>query len=277
MRAAPDAGYNRRMPTEADLHPRTRERLADWAADPDVVGAIWVGSRSRGYGDGMSDDDLEILLTPAAHARIAPGDDFEVEPDVGSDPPRLIYDAWRTTLGAVTAKAASIADLDHWPYEAAVVLLDRDGSVARAVAANAVMPQAFRRARLQHNANDAIVATIRARKGLKRGFPYATRMLLARAAKALTRVAFALEDRWTPLDHWLEPELASLTDAAGAVPLLRQAILAADPQAMQAACDALRPPLESWGVPSQAGPFAILHAELLGPSRAEERKQHALD
>ena len=265
------------MPTAADLHPRTRERLAGWAADPDVVGAIWVGSRSRGYGDGMSDDDLEILLTPAAHARIAPGDDFEVEPDVGSDPPRLIYDAWRTTLGAVVAKAASIADVDHWPYEAAVVLLDRDGSVARAVAANAAMPQAFRRARLQHNAIDAILATSRARKGLKRDFPYATRLLLARGAKALTRVAFALEDRWTPLDHWLEPELASLHDVAGAVPRLRQAILAADPEALQAACDALRPQLEAWGVPPLGSPLAAFHAELLGPGRADERKLHALD
>ena len=59
------------MPTEADLHPRTRERLADWRADPEVRGVLWVGSRSRGYGDAMSDDDLEILLTPEAHARIA--------------------------------------------------------------------------------------------------------------------------------------------------------------------------------------------------------------
>ena len=30
------------MPTEADLHPRTRERLADWRADPEVRGVLWA-------------------------------------------------------------------------------------------------------------------------------------------------------------------------------------------------------------------------------------------
>lgn len=265
------------MLTADDLYPRTRERLAEWAADPDVVGAIWIGSRSLGYGDAMSDDDLEILLTPAAHARIAPGEDFEVERHPDADPPRLIYDAWRTTLATVSAKAVTIADVDHWPYEAAVVLLDRDGSVATAVAANAAMPEAFRVARMQHNAIDAIVATNRARKGLKRAMPYATRMVLARGAKALARVAFALEGRWTPLDHWLEPELASLKDEAGAIPHLRRAILEADPEALQAACDALRPALAAYGFPPAGDPLLNFHAELLGPTRAAERKLHALD
>lgn len=265
------------MPTVTDLHPRTRARLAEWAADPEVVGVAWIGSRSRGYGDAMSDDDLEVLLVPEAHARIRPGDEFEMLPDPDADPPRLIYDAWCTTLAAIRAKAASTADVDHWPYEAAVVLFDRDGALAAAVAANAAMPEAFRQARVRHGAIDAIAASIRARKGAKRAMPYATRMLLARGAKALTRVLFALEGRWTPLDHWLEPELASLADAHGVVPLLRAAILDADPAALDAACAGLRPALTPYGFPPPGASLGAFHAQLLGPGRAAERAVHALD
>ena len=96
------------------LHPRTSERVAAWAADPDVLGVVWVGSRSRGHGDAMSDDDLEVLLTPAAFDRLAPGDSYEVEREPAAEPPRLVYDAQLTCLDVLQLKAGSTRDLDRW-------------------------------------------------------------------------------------------------------------------------------------------------------------------
>jgi hypothetical protein len=257
------------------LHPRTRERVAEWAADPDVVGVVWVGSKSRGHGDAMSDDDLEVLLTPEAFARLAPADSYEMERDPVAEPPRLVYDAQFSSLAVLQAKVESTRDLDHWPYERSPVLFDRDGSVTLAVRANAVMDPAFRRARIQHGALDTVLAIGRARKTDLRQFPAATAMLVARGAKALSRVIFALENRWVPLDHWLEPELRTLADPAGASQLLVEALTCSSPALLQVALDRLQAQLEHEGFPRTG--LAQFFSEVMHPSRAAERVIHGLN
>ena len=257
------------------LHPRTRERVTAWAADPDVVGVVWVGSKSRGHGDRHSDDDLEVLLDAAAFARLAPVDSYEMERDPEADPPRLIYDAQLTTLAVLGAKAGSPRDLDHWPYERAPVLLDRDGGVTAAVRAAAAMDAAFRLARIRHGALDALIAIARARKTDLRGFQGARCMLVARGAKALSRVLFALEGRWVPLDHWLEPELRSLADPDAAGPLLVEALVTGRWEPLQRALDQLKARLEHAGFPPP--PHATFFSEMMHPSRAPERAIHGLN
>jgi predicted nucleotidyltransferase len=61
-------------PIAAAIFPETAARVEAWAADPDVLGVLLVGSKARGHEDSRSDDDLEVLLTEAAFARIAPAD-----------------------------------------------------------------------------------------------------------------------------------------------------------------------------------------------------------
>ena len=258
-----------------ELLPATRERLVAWQADPAVLGVIWVGSRVRGYGDAGSDDDLEVVLETAAHAALAPADTYEVlvAPDL---PRRALYDAHMTTLADLVAKAASARDLDHWPFAAARVLHDRDGRAAAAVAACAAMAPAFRRARLQHGALDAVAAVTRARKTEARGHMAAAALLTARTAKALTRVLFALEHRWAPLEHWLEPELATLADPTGAGALLRQALQTHTWQPLATALVRLEDRLAAEGFPRPAG-HADFFSLLMHPSRAAERALHGLD
>lgn len=255
---------------------RTLERVAEFAADPEVLGVVWVGSRSRGYGDAMADDDLDVLLTPAAHAKVDPADSFVMERHPSADPPRLVFDAYLTSLAALQAKAASSRDVDHWPYERARVLFAREPAVEAAVRAAAAMAPGFRQARILHGALDTVVAIARARKAEKRELPVATAMLLARGAKALTRVLFALERRWAPLDHWLDPELASLADPVGAVPALIDAITGGRWEDLQTALDRLQRQLEAEGCPS-AGAYGPFQAQLLHPTRAQERAIHGLD
>lgn len=264
------------MPSLPDtLHLRTRERVAAWAADPDVLGVVWVGSRSRGHGDATSDDDLEVLLAPEAFARLAPDDTYVMEPEPGVEPPRLVYDAQLTSLEALTAKAASPRDLDHWPYERSPVLFDRDGRVAAAVRAAAEMAEPFRSARIRHGALDTALAIARARKTRTRGFPAASALLVARGAKALSRVIFALESRWVPLDHWLEPELRTLADPMGVSPLLVEALVGCRYEPLQEALERLQPSLEGEGFP--AASRAKFFAEMMHPARAAERAIHGLN
>jgi len=259
-----------------DIHPETAARVARWSQDPAVLGVLLVGSRSRGHDDPTSDDDLEVLLTPAAYARIAPADCSEVRIEGEGPTRRLIWDAEYLGLEELAARVDSPLDLDHWPYERARVLFDRDGRTKAVVAALAVMHDDFRATRLQHSAIDARSAALRAARTLARGAgEAAVRMNVARAARALVRVVFALEGRWAPLDHWLEAELRTLADPTGAGPRIVEAVTGGRPAPLTAAIDALWPTLEAEGLPPPAG-RSRLFIELVHPSRAAERAIHGL-
>src|SRR5690348_10119885 len=105
-----------------EIFPETAARVAAWAAQPEVLGVLLVGSRSRGHADALSDDDLEVLLTDAAAAARAPTDCSEVLITGEGASRRMIYDAQYLGRRALEAKAGSPHDLDHWPYERAAVL-----------------------------------------------------------------------------------------------------------------------------------------------------------
>ena len=257
------------------LFEATTEQIARWKADPDVLGVVMVGSKSRGNGDALSDDDLEVILTDEAHARIHPSDCSVIRADGDGAARKLVYDAYMTSISDLEGKASSPRDLDHWPYEGDVILFDRDGRVSRAVKAAGTMPAEFRAARLRHGYVDVYLAAARAEKCLKRGFDAAATLIVARGVKALSRVIFALEDRWVPLDHWLEPELATLDDRAGAVPLLLEALRTARPEPLREAMARLAERLEQEGLPPRTD-FTAFFLESIHESRAAERLVHGL-
>jgi predicted nucleotidyltransferase len=257
------------------VFPQTRERIAEWASRPDVLGVLLVGSRSRGNADELSDDDLEVILTDEAAAAIAPADCSDVLV-VGERPNRkMIYDAQYLGLSALKAKKVSSVDLDHWPYESAPVLYDRDGTLAGVVQDLGRMEPDFRAKRLRHATIDAWIPPYRAGKCLKRGQVATAHLLVVRGARALIRLAFALERRWVPLDHWLEPELRSLKDEAGVVPHILAALMTLEATHLESGLATLEEALASEGVPRPAG-RNDLFMELIHPANVEERAIHAL-
>ncbi len=257
------------------LFEETRAQLARWMADPEVLGVVMVGSKSRGHGDALSDDDLEVILTDAAHARLRPDECSIVVPAEDGSPRRWIYDAYVTSLSDLESKAVSPRDLDHWPYEGDVVLFDRDGRVGRAVKAAGRMAPEFRAARLRHAYVDVYLAAARAEKCLKRGQEASAALIVARGAKALSRLIFALEWRWVPLDHWLEPELKTLEDAAGVAPGLLLALRECRPQALREAMGLLEDRLVAEGLPPRSG-FTEFFLAAIHPDQAPERLIHGL-
>ena len=259
-----------------EIFPETVARLAAWQAQPDVLGVLLVGSKSRGHADSLSDDDLEVLLTPQSLARLAPAACSELRVEGSASDRRIIYDAEYTSLEDLQRKRHSALDLDHWPYEKARVLFDRDGQTGEAVAAAGRMDPDFRRLRLQHATIDSSIASSRARKSLRRGYEAAGRLLVARGAKALARLVFALEWRWAPMDHWLEPELRTLADPAQAGPALLEALRTGRPEPLTSALGALEDRLYGEGVARPAG-RRDLFMELIHPARAQERAVHGLN
>jgi predicted nucleotidyltransferase len=254
---------------------KTRERVAEWAADPGVLGVLLVGSRSRGHADALSDDDLEVIVTDEAAARISPADCSEVLIEGEGESRKLIYDAQYLSLGGLREKEVSYMDLDHWPYERAKVLFSSDAELGAIVERLGAMPSDFRAKRLIHSSIDAWIPPYRVNKCLKRGQTASAHLLVARGARALSRLVFALEWRWVPLDHWLEPELRTLKDEAHVGPLIVEALNSGEPQPLADGLNALESTLREAGVP---GPTERrdLFMELVHPSRSKERAIHGL-
>jgi len=258
-----------------DLFPETEARLAEWKLMPEVLGVILTGSKSLGHDDELSDDDLEVIFTEEAFAKIAPARCHEYIVEGEGASAKVVYDALYTTLSEFGQKIGSPRDLDHWPYESARVIFDRTGKVRAAIDRAARMDPDFRHKRLLHATVDAWAAQRRAAKTLRRVNDAALRLILARGAKALARVLFALEWRWVPLDHWLEAELDTLEDPAGAGKLLVEALALNRPEPLAEALDRLEDALFDEGV-SRPSERVALFLELIHPSRAEERRAHGL-
>ena len=257
------------------LLPATVARLEAWAADSEVLGVLLVGSKSRGHADARSDDDLEVLLTDEAFGRLAPAECHAMEVEGEGSARRLIYDAQLTSLAELGRKRDSVFDLDHWPYERARVVFARDPRVASAVEAAGRMDPDFRRLRLAHATVDAWFSAHRAKKTGVRGFDAAVALLVARGARALIRIVFALESRWAPLDHWLERELATLEDPTRAGDIVLEALRGRNPEALIDALDRLEDRLAAEGV-ARPPQRVALFLELIHPTRAGERSLHAV-
>ncbi len=256
-----------------DIFPATAARLTQWEKQPEVLGVLLVGSKSRGNDDELSDDDLEVLLSDEAFAQLQPKDcgEFLFEGEKGRS--RIIYDTQYTSFTDLKRKHSSPHDLDRWPYERARVLFDRDGTVAPTVASVGSMDADFRHTRLLYSTINTLVATGRAAKTFRRGFDASGRLIVARGAKSLARIMFALEWRWVPLDHWLEKELQSLKDAARVGPLLVESLKSSNPALLQEALDKLEDQLAFEGVPRPTERHDLFY-DLIHPARAEDAAIH---
>ena len=263
----------RRVPGE--LFPETVAKVEAWAADPGVLGVLLVGSKALGHQDERSDDDLEVLLTDEAFERLKPAECHTYLVEGEGTKRRVVYDAQLTSLRDLERKRESSANLDHWPYERARIVFAQDARVERAVAAAGRMEPEFRRARLAYATLDGWFAARRAIKTRERGFDAAVALLVDRGARALIRVLFALEGRWTPLDHWLEREIATLEDPARASRHLLTALRDRSPEAAIAGFESLEDRLAEEGVARPAGRIALF-LELIHVSRSDERARHAL-
>ena len=258
-----------------NIFPETAKRLEQWQAQPEILGILLVGSKSRGHADELSDDDLEVLLTDEAHAQRSPTDCAEFLIEGEGESRKIIYDTQYTTLTDLKRKLSSPLDLDHWPYERAQMLFDRDGNVHPIVEALGKMDSEFRHTRLLYSTINTLIAIGRANKTFQRSHEGAGRLIVARGARALSHLIFALEWRWVPLDHWLENELQTLEDPMEVSPLLVEALKTGSFMPLQDALSRLEEWLVAEGVPRSAE-RRDLFFELMHPAQAEERAIHGL-
>lgn len=260
----------------SDVSPQTAAWVRELAGRPEVLGVLCVGSKNRGYTDELSDDDLEVVVTEEAFAPLSPVETLAYYHE--GEPPsrRQIYDAQFLTMAVLEWRRDSWHDLNHWPYETAAVLFDRDGSVTRMARAIGRMEPEFRRRRLSHAAVDAWLTVDRARKMEVRGQNGAAkRLVIARGAKAVARLVFALEWRWVPFDYSLEPELLKLEEPTGAARCLVRAVEEDSADLLGESLSRLEDRLAAEGVPRGEGRFELF-CELVHHPLRSERELHGI-
>jgi hypothetical protein len=259
-----------------EIFPGTVRRLNEWMAQPEVLGVIHVGSKSRNYVDELSDDDLEVVITDEAYAPLTAEGCLEYYYEGEGSARKQIYDAQYITPAVLARKIRSPHDLDHWPYEQAQILFDRDQSIGAAVRAIKTMDPHFRQRRLLHAAVDAWLAVDRGKKMCRRGgAEISLRLVMARGAKAVARLIFGLEGRWVPFDYSLEPELQRLPDPTRSAEYLLKAVAGDSPDLLGESLDRLEDRLYAEGVPRRAGRFELF-CELVHHSISIERELYGL-
>jgi hypothetical protein len=231
---------------------------------------VLLGSKSRGYADLLSDDDVEVFVSDEAYVQQPPH--LCVEQIYDQDQ-RLQSDIRYTTLALALAKIISPSDADHWPYEHAQIL-SGSNRVRQVVESLGQMDEDFRRKRVCYAATSLTIALGKTGKALQRGYEISAMLSLVRATKACSRVLFALERRWCPPDHWLEKEILTLKDAAQTGPLLLQAIKERCPEPLREALLRLEKTFPD-EIPGR-GQRASLYSTIMHPAAWQDRSIHML-
>lgn len=250
--------------------------LVDALSNCAAVDAVLLrGSVALGMYDDASDDDLEIVLSASCG-----GVDGHTERRLALVWPKsgkggIVCDAFLTTADELVTRATSALDVDRWPYRQVKILHVRQPAVLHLLERVASMPRSFRTARLRHGVVDMTFACERGRRCARRGQDVERILLVARGARALNRVLFALEWQWVPLDHWLTFGLSRLSDPADCAAFCREAIETGSIDPLHEATERLRVYLSRTGEPS-----GWTHNELLSvirrPDGHRERAIHGL-
>ena len=257
------------------LFPATIELIAALTR-ADGVNAVMVrGSASFHLADNKSDDDVVVVVVPR------PGVPFELRPRrlvltvPGGPGTRVVCDTTVQSVASLQRLRQSTSDTDRWPFEQARIIHARDRRAASAVAQLASMNAAFRSLRIRHGLLDVVLAANRARTCEARGQVVESRLILSRGARALSRVLFALEWRWVPLDQWLTFGLSTLHDRADCSQLVADVLQELSWRPLLEAERRLRPVLQEL-LPSQVWDRPSLWSVLREPGAREQRYTHGL-
>lgn len=272
----PDRARGRMQgPAGTRLRPATIDLIEALVPDERVVAVLLRGSASFGMADDRSDDDLVVVVdqeVPGARL-LGPRRLVVTVPD--GHRTTVVCDAMLQTLAELDRLRRSTADTDRWPFEQARVLHAVDGRAGAAVGRLASMDPDFREQRIRHGLLDVVIAADRARTCEARRQVVEQRLILIRGARALSRVLFAMEWRWVPLDQWLTFGLSTLHDGAACSRLVVDVLSDLSWRPLALAETRLRVVLEDL-LPAVRWDRTGLRSALRGPGAHQQRAVHGL-
>lgn len=262
----------RPVPALADAPPDLQRAIAALRAEPEALGALLIGSRTRGYAQGDADWDLEIVVTDDFFARMAPRERLVLVWDGQPFRSRLLGDGLVVSQSALDRRRTSPLDSDHAPYASAAIWFDRDGTLASLVAALGTLPPAQRLDRLKLHFAALWMEAARAERTCDRGDAVNSALVTAGAVRAFIAFIHVFNHRWPPLPHWASQELALLPTALPAqAALLHAALAGSDPTALLTLRDQCAALLDAEGHRWHRAPADLL-LEILHPDWQARRE-----
>ncbi len=188
---------------------RARELVEPYIGRAGVLGAYVVGSASRPFRDGFSDYDIEVVLEDDAFAAVPDAERHVFVMDEG--PPRKVdHEFYLRPWSELAGLRDSTRDLDHYPFQHAMLLHDTDGRLEHLLAGLAAMPEETRRLRLRVHYLEYVSGTARAVRCGLREAPENARLVAGDALTALVKLLFVLHGSWASTRHWSTQELELL-------------------------------------------------------------------
>lgn len=188
---------------------RARELAKTYLGRAGVVGISLVGSASRPFRDRISDYDIEVVLDDVAYDQ-TPFEERHVFAIDEGPPRRVDHEFYLRPWSELVAMERSTLDLDHYPFQHAVVLHDPEARLAVLFPRLAALPAEVRETRLKVHYLETVFALGRAVKCLDRGNDLATRLVLGEGSVALVKLLAVACGSWAPTRHWAAEELRLL-------------------------------------------------------------------
>ena len=179
--------------------------------DPQTLGLLLHGSRSRGRHRADSDYDLIRIVTSEAYeARRAAGALIEKLTPDGTHKADILYQT--------ASRIETYVMEPSWytpTYVSARVLFDRTGEIGVLLARIAAESGRIARERLAANYDDYLNCFVRSMKAARGGDELGRRLHAAASADALIRTLFGLQSTWPPYHDGLSANVPQLEAALG--------------------------------------------------------------
>jgi len=224
-----------------------RELAQRYVGRPGVIGVYLVGSASRPFRDRISDYDLEVAVEDEAYERTGLEERhvFAIE----DGPPRRVdHEFYLRPWSELAAMERSPLDLDHYPFQHAVILHDPQRLLGELFPRLAALPAGVQATRVRVHYLETVFALGRAAKCLDRGSDLATRLVLGEGLVALTKLLAVVCGSWAPTRHWAAEELR-LLGVPEEIPARMAALLSAPtPQGIKELLGAVHAWLDHGGI-----------------------------
>ena len=245
----------------AEVHePRARAWLEAESARPDTLGILLVGSRATGWGAADSDYDAFVYVAPERYRATEARDTLVWLEAEGEFPTRVVGDFSIFSPEHLDLHERSPLDIDHWPYQDAILLFDRTGSLEDRRLRIAAFPEVGWKERAIDKYLILAGAYSYAMKSDLAGLDAQRQLNIFRAILAGVSLWFTLQRRWAPPYKWLVPEIERLAMRPDTRGVVEGALLNPSMDTLTHLRDHLKSEMKYAGIAEMASREALLEA-----------------
>lgn len=178
--------------------------ISSYLENPDVMGAIQVGSSSHYYKDVKSDYDIEIIVTNEFYGSISKNNlvvrDFENKVEI------LFM-----SKDIFESKIKSSLNINHWPYVKGKIIYDKEGYIKKAISKIVEYGDDWEK-RIKLSYFEFILLKSKINRIRETGEELNLKLVYAQLAIIAVNLIFVIEGKWTPIIYWTSQNILYLND-----------------------------------------------------------------